>query len=70
MNKKELVIHFVTEGEKNFTLRIPNPKDDLTEGIVRPIVEQMIADEIFRELDPIKIVESVHVLTTTTEPIM
>lgn len=70
MNKKELVINFITEAEKKFTLKLPNPKEGLEEGVVRPIVEQMVVDQIFRENDHIKTLESVSVLTTTVNPIM
>ena len=70
MNKKELVITFITQGEKNFSLRIPNPKNDLNEGMVRPVAEQFIAGKIFRDKDPIQTVDSAHILTTTTDVIM
>ena len=68
-NAKKLVMVFATNGEKNVSLSVDNPKASLKEAQIKSAMETIVAQNIFAPNgeDLIKCVEAKIVNTNTDE---
>ena len=68
-NAKKLVMVFATNGDKNVSLSVDNPKASLQEAQVKTAMETIIAQNIFapNDEDLVKCVEAKIVTTNTNE---
>ena len=68
-NAKKLVMVFATNGEKNVSLSVDNPKASLKEAQIKSAMETIVAQNIFAPNgeDLIKCVEAKIVTTNTNE---
>ena len=68
-NAKKLVMVFATNGEKNVSLSVDNPKASLKEAQIKSAMETIVAQNIFAPNgeDLVKCVEAKIVNTNTDE---
>ena len=68
-NAKKLVMVFATNGEKNVSLSVDNPKASLKEAQIKSAMETIVAQNIFAPNgeDLVKCVEAKLVTTNTNE---
>ena len=68
-NAKKLVMVFATNGEKNVSLSVDNPKASLKEAEIKSAMETIVAQNIFAPNgeDLVKCVEAKIVTTNTNE---
>lgn len=63
--KKVLVLEFIDSAAKRFSLRIPDPKEDLTTGEVRAAMEDIIEKDPF--VRALVSIDQAYIVTTTEE---
>lgn len=68
-NTKKLVMVFATDGDRNVSLSVDNPKDNLTEALIKTTMETIVTANIFSPggEDIVKCVEAKIVSTNTNE---
>ena len=68
-NAKKLVMVFATNGEKNVSLSVDNPKASLQETQIKSAMETIVAQNIFapNDEDLVRCVEAKIVTTNTNE---
>ena len=70
MDKRVLHLNFKTEGEKKFRLQISDPREDLAEEVVAPVMGGIVGSQVFGKDDLLKSVDSAIVVKTTEEIIL
>ena len=68
-NAKKLVMVFATNGDKNVSLSVDNPKASLQEAQIKSAMETIVAQNIFapNKEDLVRCVEAKIVTTNTNE---
>ena len=68
-NAKKLVMVFATNGDRNVSLSVDNPKASLGEAQIKSAMETIVAQNIFapNEEDLVRCVEAKIVTTNTNE---
>ena len=68
-NAKKLVMVFATDGDKNVSLSVDNPKSSLNETQIKSAMETIVAQNIFapNKEDLVRCVEAKIVTTNTNE---
>ena len=68
MEKTKLEMEFLDEAEKKFTIRVDNPRIDLTEGEVSTAMNDIITNNVFVSgaLD-LKTANDARIITTTID---